>query len=129
LSARSTVCLLDYITYAEFLIFRNGFFCEPKQGIRHECHILPAANLSMSVESEWFLAAGLTIASRLTSRSFCLFKVISNNINYRSSGVSLSLVLSAGLYSLLFSSLLNRIGLLTHRAIMVYRSTYRLYQD
>jgi hypothetical protein len=75
---------------------------------KKECLILPAANLSMSVESEWFLAVGLMVASRLTSRSFCLFKVIASNINYRSSGVSLSLVLSAGLYSLLFSSLLSR---------------------
>lgn len=86
--------------------------------------ILSPANLSTSIESEWFLAAGHTIASRLTSRSFCLFKVIASNINYRSGSVSLSLVLSAGLYSLLFPSLLSRIMLVTHRAIMVYTSTY-----
>jgi hypothetical protein len=30
-----TVSLLDYIKFAEFLIFRNGFFCKPKEGIRH----------------------------------------------------------------------------------------------
>jgi hypothetical protein len=76
------------------------------------------------MESEWFLAAGHTIASRLTSRLFCLFKVIANNINYRSGGVSLSLVLSAGLYSLLFSSLLSRIRLVTYTPSDHGTSTY-----
>jgi hypothetical protein len=99
-SARSTVSLLDYIIYVEFFNVLKWILLQTerrhrKSVIRHECCILSSANLSTSIESGFSLQVSRLRVGLRHGRSACS-RLLPVNINYRSCGVSLSLVRSAG---------------------------------